>query len=118
MLLMLLIMPSSLFTFIYIGPINMLGVACYYFLYCVCKEIMLDTMTNVSVIQHKFTMYWLLPSQYSSFPCMPFTLKAPIFSRLNLDTLKVSQLKFIYHLLTKSAVITGKSLTEVSEISL
>ena len=75
-------------------------------------------MTNVSVIQHKFTMYWLLPSQYSSFPCMPFTLKAPIFSRLNLDTLKVSQLKFIYHLLTKSAVITGKSLTEVSEISL
>ena len=27
-------------------------------------------MTNVSVIQHRSTMYRLLPCQYSSFPCM------------------------------------------------
>ena len=67
---MLWFMPSSLLAFIYIGPINLLGFACYYFLYCECKEIILDIMTNVSVIQHRSTMYRLLPCQYSSFPCM------------------------------------------------
>ena len=67
---MLLFVPSSLLAFIYIGSINLLGFACYYFLYCECKEIMLDIMTNVSVIQHRCTMYRLLPCQYSSFPCM------------------------------------------------